>query len=375
MIADPWQFAYEMPHDRNRKFGVTLRSRDGLVQPTVFAPFPGTNSDFQPGQKFEFAVHLVHQPASLTETFEHVARDICGFRDQRENTICNLNTTLENMASFALSKWASFDHANKSSYYPDAKATVKNVSCLHPLGIALVTDEPRFFTEQAVPIMEYLLSREKFLLAISEEGFSHSQSPTMNLNGPAMPVSELAALHRISGRQTPVFRSEVERLYGVDRMLNMTWVTPGATWQRSLCMYRTTGEKKWLNDAANKADQYIAKRIETHPADFAEAGNGTFFEYMTPWWKTWMNSILIRVDLVIRGPHTQARDDMRSSSGFILPCRTVKSRSTQVDGRRAVADLTKMDCSKSSRRPCPTGRFRIRDCCAKATARPRGWEF
>lgn len=285
VIADPWQFPYEMPHQRNRKFGVTLRSRDGLVQPTVFAPFPGTNSNFEPGQKFEFAVRLVHQRASLTETFEHVARDICGFRDQRENTICNLNTTLENMASFALSEWASFDHANKSSYYPDARGTVKNVSCLHPLGIALVTDEPRFFKEQAVPMMEYLLSREKFLLAISEEGLSHSQSPTMNLNGPAMPVSELAVLHRISGGQTQVFRAEAERLYGADRMLNMTWVTRGATWQRSLWMYRATGEKKWLNGAAEKADRYIAERIAIHPTDFTEAGSGTFFEYMTPWWK------------------------------------------------------------------------------------------
>jgi hypothetical protein len=308
VIADPWQFPYEMPHHRNRKFGVTLRSRNGLVQPTVFAPFPGTNSTFRPGQTFSFAVRLVHQPASLTETFEHVARDICGFRDQRENTICSLNTTLENMASFALSKWASFDHANKSSYYPDAKGTVKNVSCLHPLGIALVTDEPRFFKEQAVPIMEYLLSREKFLFATSEQGLSHSQSPTMNLNGPAMPVSELAALHRISGGQTTVFRSEAQRLYAADRMLNMTWVTRGATWQRSLWMYRTTGEKKWLNDAAKKADRYIAERIGAHPTDFAEAGRGTFFEYMTPKWKDLYELYLdTREPRHLRAAHAGAR--------------------------------------------------------------------
>lgn len=285
VMADPWQFPYEIPHGRNRRFGVTLRSRDGLVQPTVFAPFPGTHSAFESGQTFEFVLRLVQQPASLSETFEQIARDLCGFRDQRENTLCNLNATLENMASFALSEWARFDHANKSSYYPDAKGTVKNVSCLHPLGIALVTDEPRFFREQAVPIMEYLLSREKFLFAISEEGLGHSQSPTMNLNGPAMPVSELAALYRISGGQTSVFRAEAERLYGVDRMLNMTWVTPGATWQRSLWRYRATGEEKWLNDAVEKADRYIADRIETRPTDFAEAGDGTFFDYMTPWWK------------------------------------------------------------------------------------------
>lgn len=285
VMADPWQFPYEMPNGRNRRFGVTVRNHDGKAQPLVFAPFLGADTQFSPGDEHEFRVQLVSRPAKLSQTFEHVARNICGFQDQRENTLCNLNNTLENMADYALSEWAHFDHANKSSYYPDAKGTVKNVSCLHPLGIAMVTDEPRFFHEQSVPIMEYLLSREKFLFAISEEGIGHSQSPTMNLDGPAMPVSELAALHRISGGQAGVFRNEAGRLYGQDRMLNMTWTTPGATWQRSLWLYRISGDRKWLKDAIGKADQYIAQRIDKQPTDFTEAGDGTFFEYMIPWWK------------------------------------------------------------------------------------------
>jgi len=146
-------------------------------------------------------------------------------------------------------------------------------------------DDPRFFHQQAVPIMEYLLSRERFLFAISEEGLGHSQMPSMNLNGPAMPVSELAALHRISRGNSPVFRKAAERLYPVDRRLNMNWMTKGATWQRSLSLYRATGEKQWLTDASEKANLYIAERINVAPVNFEEADDGTFFEYMLPWWK------------------------------------------------------------------------------------------
>lgn len=285
VMADPWQFPYEMPHSRNRKFGVALRNAQGEAQALVFSPFPGTNSRFKEGEKHQFRIQLLSRPTDLSTTFEYVATNICGFHDQRENTLTTLNETLENMSDYALGEWAKFDTKNKSSYYPDAKGTVKNVSCLHPLGIASVTDEPRFFDEQAVPIMEYLLSREKFLFAISEEGLGHGQSPSMNLNGPAMPVSELTALHRISRGNSRVFLKHAEQLYPEDRMLNMKWVTKGATWQRSLALYRATGEKKWLDDASTKADQYIRERVHTAPVEFSEAGDGTFFEYMTPWWK------------------------------------------------------------------------------------------
>lgn len=285
VMADPWQFPYEMPNGRNRNFGVTVRNANGAAQAMVFAPFIGSGTHFTAGDTHEFRIRLVSRPGDLSQTFEDVARNICGFRDQRENTLTTLNETLDNMADYALSKWAQFDTKNKSSYYPDAKGTVKNVSCLHPLGIALVTDNSRFFHDQAVPMMEYLMSREKFLLAITEDGLGHSQKPSMSLNGPAMPVSELAALHRIAGGNSPVFREQAERLYAVDRRLNMNWVTPGSTWQRSLSLYRVTGDTKWLADASEKADRYIEERIETAPVDFSETGDGTFFEYMLPWWK------------------------------------------------------------------------------------------
>jgi hypothetical protein len=285
VMADPWQFPYAMPNGRNRNFGVTVRNQNGQAQPLVFAPFPGSDARFKAGDEHKFSIRLVTQPTVLDQTFEHTARGVCGFKDQRENTLTTLNQTLDNMVDFAMSKWAAFDRANKSSYYPDAKGTVKNVSCLHPFSVSLVTDNARLFHQQTVPIMEYLMSREKFLFAIDEKGRSHSQKPSMNMNGPAMPVSELVALHRISQGGSPVFLKQAKRLYAEDRNLNMNWITAGATWQRSLSLYRATGEAKWLNDASAKADQYIANRVETAPVDFKEARDGTFFEYMVPWWK------------------------------------------------------------------------------------------
>ena len=284
VMADPSSLPFRMPTFRNNLFGVMVRNEAGQAQPMVFAPVLGAQeSQMRVGQSMSFDLLLLVRPGGWLETFEYAAREIMGFHDYRENTLTSMNQTLDNMIDYGLSEYSRFIKEERGfSYATDMPGAVKNVTALHPLSVALAVDEEEIFTDRVQPLLEYLMSREKFLF--SNTGEVGSQTATSNMRGPAFPVSELAEFQSLTKGNNPVFLHYVRELYGEDRVLNMTTVTYGGTWKRDISLYRATGEKQYLDEAVRKADVYIEERIKNPPSDFAEAATSTFWDNILPWW-------------------------------------------------------------------------------------------
>jgi hypothetical protein len=290
VITDPSEVPFRMPTFDNARFGVLVRNREGAAQPQVFAPvMGGQHSRMRAGGRFTFSFRLLTRKGNWLDTYQYMARSVYGFHDYRQNATASLNETIDNMVDFAMNDAYSGWNAELKAfdYSTDVKGSVKLVSALHPLSIALIKDDPGIYKRRALPMIEYLMSREKYLFTLDER--EKSQSPSHFLRGPAAGVSELTALYGISQGRSPVFKYYADSLYDRPRTLNLGVSSAARRWQDVLALYEMTGERHLLDTAVSGAEQYIKSRIDKPQADFSDAGlsgagGGQFWTDFSPKW-------------------------------------------------------------------------------------------
>jgi hypothetical protein len=208
VLADPSMIPYRLPYQPkgNIRFGVLVRNQKGNAQPMIFAPVLGNeDSKLDSGEAYSFKIRVFMFEGEQPDAFLYAATHVFGFKDYRKNVFVNLNRTIENMIDFQMddvySRWSS--EMKGSDYSTDVKQTVKNVSGLHPLSAAVITDNKEIYTRRALPMIEYLMSRKKYLFSVNKN--VTDQQPSSKMAGPAMGVSELATLNNFLSRTEPCF--------------------------------------------------------------------------------------------------------------------------------------------------------------------------
>ncbi|HRX83394.1 MAG TPA: hypothetical protein P5572_00080 [Phycisphaerae bacterium] len=288
VVVDPAMLPFQpLPRLDNSQFAVALRDDAGQARPMAFAPLlGGAGSKMAAGDTRTLTATLYVQPAALVNAYESIARDICGFADHRHNLDISLNQTLANMVAYGMSPQSRFNAELRGcAYDTDVPQAVKNVSALHPLSAALVLDDEAIYRERALPIWEYLLSREKLLFNLDPS--VRTQSPSDKMLGPCANVSELAVLYAISGGRDYVSRAYAETLYGSERTLNLDVPKRGNTWPAAMELYAATGDARYAQRRDAELTRYLRQRIATAPTDFSDRDAGGMF-FWTSYAPLWM---------------------------------------------------------------------------------------
>ncbi len=265
---DEVPFRYASTEDS--RFGLCIRDADGQAKPMIFAPIlGGTESKRSAGDSFSFSCTYFLEPGSWQEGIAALYENVIRYRDERQNHSVTLNQTLDNMIRFAMddeySGW--IKEWKGADYVQDAPGTVKNVSALHPISVALTRGSSEIYRRRGLPMTEYMMSREKYLFGIDPA--CTSQSPSPHLKGPCAEIGELAGLDQISNFQNEAFAAEIDRLFGQPRMLNLTTATVSDSWQDYLARYRITQDPALLEEAKRLADAYLDEHVRVLPVDFA----------------------------------------------------------------------------------------------------------
>ncbi len=101
VAADANEQPFRMPTTANSRFGVIVRNGSGNAQPMLFAPiYGGTNSQITNGNSFSFSLRLFVKQGDCYSSFKQLATGLYKFSDYRQNSLCSLNTTLEQPGGF-----------------------------------------------------------------------------------------------------------------------------------------------------------------------------------------------------------------------------------------------------------------------------------
>lgn len=271
VMADPRYLPFQpLPLLENSRFGLALLNDGGKLQPQVFAPvMGGVGSQMKAGNSFSFSVSLIVKPLTITRTYEQLAKDKMGFRDYRTNATVSMNTTLDNLIDYSKTHYAWFvDSLKGFAYSTDVPGAVKNVSSLNPLELALVRDDKDMFETRAYPLMEFMLSREKFLFTL--DSTQKIQSPSRKLKGPIAPLSELQVLYNLFGRTQSFYPLMAEKEFGSARVRNLDEKQKGRNWINAMFMFKLTSDSSYLELSRELADQYLADRVHTRMEQFGD---------------------------------------------------------------------------------------------------------
>ena len=270
LAVHPKNIPYRFASFDNSLFGVALRTQDNLAKPVIVAPILGGNaSKMKVGQNHAFIIRYFIQPGNWLTGADYLYKNVLNYENERQNATVSLNQTLQNMINFAMDDvYGGWVEALKGNDYRfDVPGTVKNVSALHPLSLALTTGDEKIYRRRALPMIEYMMSRQKYLYATSDTIVA--QNPSHFLEGPTMEIAELASLYQMTARQNEAFLAETQRVFGKPRQLNLKTGTGGESWQDYLARYLLEGDTTFLRISIDKAKGYLQNTFLHYPTNFS----------------------------------------------------------------------------------------------------------
>jgi hypothetical protein len=270
VFADPSEFPFSpLPVTLARSpFGVAIRNKSDVgkeLKPMVWAPIIGNNDSYlavNSTQSFKFRPYVTM--GTVTTAYEDIARRQFGFGNFRNNDLGSLNKTMHRMIDYGMTtQWGIFKEDMKGcSYDTDVPNSVKNTSALPMYATAFITDRVDVYEKRALPVLEFMLSRENTMYSPEDTSGAGGQAATNTLGSPCMNFSEMLSFYNITNKQMGVMLPLANA--NKKGSLNSSEITL----KENFSLYRATQQPGTLSELITGVDKYIAEEITVKPTDF-----------------------------------------------------------------------------------------------------------
>ncbi|MBQ2966738.1 MAG: hypothetical protein IJE10_01290 [Clostridia bacterium] len=147
-------------------YGLSIRGKDGNVQPGAFAPIMGTaDSNFIVDGVYRITYRpmvTVSEPAisSWYDNYKRVLTDYLNVTDYRDNYYASMTDTIFNMTDLAMDDfYGGWSDDGKAHYNMEGRNVVSDADPLSYMQLYLLTEDNTILNERTIPSMEFILSR------------------------------------------------------------------------------------------------------------------------------------------------------------------------------------------------------------------------
>ncbi|MBR3942049.1 MAG: hypothetical protein IKJ55_01720, partial [Clostridia bacterium] len=265
--------------NRMSEFGMGTTGYFGGVQPSLFAPLFGTdNATFEAGTTYSFtyrplaSVSTEGENRGWYEMYEHVATDLRGVYDFRDNYYASMTDTAFNLLNLLKDDEGSGWDKNLIGHYNiEDTYWVTNANAQAYLQYYLLTEDKDLLMDRTLPIMGTLLTRNSSHLNSRFSRESRSEGPiNKELTSSAFPMgnSGFEGAYRLTHGLMPVFRN-----IAMDRIRSTSFEKGGQYFQynpaEALWYDYATGNTS-LSTAITNADAYYNKRVFDSASNFVD---------------------------------------------------------------------------------------------------------
>jgi hypothetical protein len=279
------------------RFGTMIRKENGVFYPAIIAPVMGIDgSKMEAGQTFDFKLLFALRDGSWQDSLRHVAENIYGVRDMRDNSgsgplYLAIGRVMDYLRDKNGKNFAQWDPEQKYyNYWSDQSGIFKPFSPIFGLSAAVFLDDEDFYRQRALPVVEMGLSRMGNVFApydIVKTGQA-ANSMQRNLGSPYVSVPQLVTLWEFYRERTYAFKYYAERqaagtsmtellaqwrLSGDDGKLQLAKeaalkaaTRKGGAYFDFLEAYEATGEKSLLAAAYERLYTKISQNVNLFPA-------------------------------------------------------------------------------------------------------------
>ncbi len=268
VVIDPSMTRVDVVKRTDAEYGIGMKGTDGGYQGIAFAPILGApDSYLTPGQTTSFSYRVISRVADWFDSYKFIAQDIYGVDSYRQHTYASLNEAIFNTRKLSLDpEFSGWDPLDKSYWNIESKNTTAVADPMQALQTYLLTEDENYLVERTLPTIANFMTRGN--LQFNSKGGLAASNGYVSIEKIPYPIGSFINIYNMNvrGGLYELTRGRVPYLLetGIQNTLagkNINGYNSMTPFSDDMYLYQYTGDKKYLESAMKKADEYLESTV------------------------------------------------------------------------------------------------------------------